>query len=112
MEKEEHIPEAQIERATSALVPFMRKWHLQLNPENLELMAYAVLKHAPGVLSEEELQRIEDDVSRIIDEDAAKARLLLAAQTAHVATLQPPKVPPLGPTGLERIGPGGPVTRD
>jgi len=112
MKKEEHIPEAQIERATSALMPFLRKWHLQLSPENLELMAYAVLKHAPGELSEEGLQRIEDDVSEMIDEDAAKERQMLAAQSAQVAASLPPEVPLPEPTGLQHIGTGGPISQD
>jgi len=65
----------------------MRKWHLELNPENLELMAYALLKYAPGDFNEEEWRRIDAEVSDLIDEDAAKARRMLEAQAAHVRGL-------------------------
>jgi hypothetical protein len=41
----EPTPE-QVERGTTALVPFVQEWGLPLNPENLDEMAYAVLKHA------------------------------------------------------------------
>ena len=40
----EPTPE-QTERGSSALVPFEQAWRLPLNPEELDEMAYAVLKH-------------------------------------------------------------------
>jgi hypothetical protein len=40
----EPTPE-QVERATGALVPFVREWNLSLNPEDLAEIAYAVLSH-------------------------------------------------------------------
>lgn len=33
-------------RAVSALIPFIRRWQLPLNPEDAEEVAYAVLLHA------------------------------------------------------------------
>jgi hypothetical protein len=41
---DEVTPE-QIERGSSALVPFVQEWGLPLDPENLDEMAYAVLLH-------------------------------------------------------------------
>jgi hypothetical protein len=35
----------QIERATGALLPFVKEWNLALNPEDLAEIAFAVLKH-------------------------------------------------------------------
>jgi len=34
-----------LERAVTALVPFVDEWDLSLNPEHLYEIAYAVLKH-------------------------------------------------------------------
>jgi hypothetical protein len=45
--------EAQLERAVTALVPFVQEWRLSLNPEDLEEMAYAVLTHANTDLTDE-----------------------------------------------------------
>src|ERR1022692_4252922 len=36
----------EVEKGADALVPFVRAWHLQLNPEDLDEMAYAVLLHS------------------------------------------------------------------
>ena len=43
------VPEPQpeqLERGIAALAPFVRAWSLPLNPENLSLMALAVLRYA------------------------------------------------------------------
>jgi hypothetical protein len=59
----EPTPE-QIERGTTALVPFVQQWGLPLNPENLDEMVYAVLKHArkTGPISAAEY----DDIDRAV----------------------------------------------
>jgi hypothetical protein len=36
----------QLEKGIAALAPFVRAWNLPLNPENLGLMAMAVLRYA------------------------------------------------------------------
>lgn len=64
--------EAEIYRGYSALYPFVKKWKLPLNPENLELMSYAVTKHSgkPGIetdITKEEEDHIDSDVSEMID---------------------------------------------
>jgi hypothetical protein len=33
-------------RGMAALMPFVRRWHLPLNPEDMEELVYAVLLHA------------------------------------------------------------------
>ena len=45
----------QVERATGALVPFVQAWNLQLNPEDLAEIAYAVLVHHDSPASWEEI---------------------------------------------------------
>jgi hypothetical protein len=56
----EPTPE-QIERGTHALVPFVQEWGLPLNPEDLDEMAYAVLRHAQatGPIAPEEWEAID-----------------------------------------------------
>lgn len=63
------VPQALIERGESALYPFVEAWHLPLNPENLELMAFAVLKHAMAE-GETNHEAIITDVRQLIEEDA------------------------------------------
>jgi hypothetical protein len=43
------------ERAVTALVPFVMKWRLPVNPEDLEEMAYAVLARADSTETHEEI---------------------------------------------------------
>ena len=45
-----------MERAVAALIPFVQEWHLPLNPENLHEIAWAVLVHADGDQTFEEIQ--------------------------------------------------------
>jgi hypothetical protein len=40
----EPTPE-QVERGAAALFPFVQEWGLSLNPEDLDELAYAVLRH-------------------------------------------------------------------
>ena len=40
------LTEGEIERAVTALVPYVQEWGLPLNPEDLQAMAVAVLTHA------------------------------------------------------------------
>jgi hypothetical protein len=42
-------------RAITALIPFVRRWELPLNPEDAEELAYAVLFHARSNQSAEEI---------------------------------------------------------
>jgi hypothetical protein len=51
----------QIERGSSALVPFVQAWNLRLNPEELDEMAYAVLKHGrrTGPIEDAEYEEID-----------------------------------------------------
>ncbi len=76
--------ETQFRRAGCALVPFVEEWKLSLNPENLDLMAYVVLKHASsqeGLDSAENYQQIDDSVRELINEDReSHARMLEAWQ--------------------------------
>lgn len=46
----------EVERGVAALVPFVRAWSLPLNPENLDLLAYAVLRHARSSLPLDEVR--------------------------------------------------------
>lgn len=45
----------QLEKGTAALVPFVQAWNLPLNPENLGLMAMAVLRYAQTDASFEDI---------------------------------------------------------
>jgi hypothetical protein len=52
-------------RASWALIPFVEEWKLSLNPEELDELAYAVLRHFDSDASWEELhasvrEQIED----------------------------------------------------
>jgi hypothetical protein len=49
------IQAVQLEKAIAALAPFVRAWSLPLNPENLSLMALAVLRYAPTDASFEDI---------------------------------------------------------
>jgi hypothetical protein len=45
-----------MERAVAPLIPFVREWELQLNPEHLYALAGAVLEHYDTGESWEELE--------------------------------------------------------
>jgi hypothetical protein len=67
----EPTPE-QIERGSSALVPFVQVWNLPLNPENLDEMVYAVLKHGrkTGPIADAEYEEIDRAVRAQLGEGA------------------------------------------
>jgi hypothetical protein len=67
----EPTPE-QIEPGSSALVPFVQAWRLPLNPENLDEMVYAVLKHArkTGPIADAEYGEIDRAVRAQLGEGA------------------------------------------
>jgi hypothetical protein len=46
--------QVEIHRGVTALVPFVQEWRLALNPEDLEEIAYAVLKHSHGPAVDED----------------------------------------------------------
>lgn len=65
-------------RAVTALTPFVRAFRLPVNPEELDVMAYALLRFAN---SAEELPAIAKAVDELIaDHLAAHARLREAMQ--------------------------------
>lgn len=64
-----------VERGTAALIPFVQRWDLSLNPEDLAEIAYAVLQHADTTTGYEEIHRL---VNEQLDEHQAKARSLYA----------------------------------
>jgi hypothetical protein len=72
----------QLEQAVEALVPFVKEWHLSLNPEDLELMASVVLMYGNGTYSSEEIARgveaqlawVKEQKSRMYEEWLGKPR--------------------------------------
>ena len=68
--------EQEVRRGTAALVPFVQAWNLALNPENLDLMAYAVLR---GVRSEASFEEIDQMARELIAEDAEADRRMKEA---------------------------------
>jgi hypothetical protein len=68
-------------RALTALGPFVRRWGLPLNPEDMEELAYAVLRHAQ---SNDDLDTITAAVDEQINEHQAKAQQLRQAMQAHI----------------------------
>jgi hypothetical protein len=68
-------------RAVTALGPFVRRWGLPLNPEDMEELAYAVLLHAR---SDDDLETITAAVHEQINEHEAKAQRLQTAMRAHI----------------------------
>ncbi|WP_250031269.1 hypothetical protein [Paractinoplanes maris] len=77
-------PEAgEVHRAVVALTPFVRRWDLPLNPEDMEELAYALLFHARSPLP---LDEIPAAVDRQIDQHEERARQLFEAMgRAHTA---------------------------
>jgi hypothetical protein len=75
--------EGEIERAVTALVPYVQEWGLPLNPEDLQAMAVAVLMHTH---SDETLEEIDAAERGWIGEDrAARERMLAAMEAAMEA---------------------------
>ncbi len=68
--------EQQMRRAAAALLPFARRWHLSLNPEDLDETGYATLR---DVNSDEDPEEIVEAVERQIDEQEIARRMLAAA---------------------------------
>jgi hypothetical protein len=66
----------QVERATTALVPFVQEWNLSLNPEDLAEIAYAVLVHHD---SDAHWDEIDAAVRAQIEEHRQKAEALSRA---------------------------------
>jgi hypothetical protein len=55
------LTEGEIERAVTALVPYVQEWGLPLNPEDLQAMAVAVLIHSRSDASHAEIDVFERD---------------------------------------------------
>lgn len=68
-------------RAVTALGPFVRRWGLPLNPEDMDELAYAVLRHAS---SNDDLDTITAAVEEQINEHQARAQQLRQAMQAHI----------------------------
>jgi len=68
-------------RAVAALGPFVRRWNLPLNPEDMDEIAYALLRHAHG---DEDVHSVQALVEQQINEHEAKARQLRDAMHADV----------------------------
>jgi hypothetical protein len=68
-------------RAETALVPFVRGFNLPVNPEELELMAYAVLRFAN---STDELPAIAQAVEVLIADHLAARERMIAAMWASI----------------------------
>jgi hypothetical protein len=71
---QEPTPE-ELQRAKAALIPFVHAWNLPLNPEDLDLIAYAVLFHRE---SDTTLADIQGAVDRLIEEDAAAHQRMMS----------------------------------
>jgi hypothetical protein len=76
-------------RAAAALGPFVRRWRLSLNPEDLEELAYAVLCHAR---TDEDVDTIEALVEQQINEHEAKTQQLRDAMQAHLNHRRDPRM--------------------
>lgn len=64
----------QLDRATAALIPFVQEWKLPLNPEDLDELAFAVLRHHDSDASYEEIQAAaREQIERV---NAASQRML------------------------------------
>lgn len=72
----------EVERGAAALVPFVRAWRLSLNPENLELMAYAVLVHSK---TDVPIAEIDTAVADLIKDDHDAAHRLYDEMRRHPA---------------------------
>jgi len=71
-------------RAAAALNPFVRAFNLPVNPEELGLMAYAVLRYT---YSDEPLAEVAAAVRELIDQHIADhQRMLRAMESRYRAT--------------------------
>jgi len=71
-------------RAAAALDPFVRAFNLPVNPEELALMAYAVLRYT---YSDQPLAQVAAAVQELIDQHIADhQRMLRAMESRHRAT--------------------------
>jgi hypothetical protein len=61
----------EMENAVAALIPFVKRWNLSLNPEDLYEIAGAVLSHAHSSASYEEIAKA---VEGQLDDYAARMR--------------------------------------
>ncbi|MBM2614730.1 hypothetical protein JIG36_04070 [Actinoplanes sp. LDG1-06] len=66
-------------RGVTALIPFVHRWSLPLNPEDLNELAYAVLLHARSGLP---LEEIPAAVEHQIDEHRRAAQELYESMKA------------------------------
>jgi hypothetical protein len=66
----------ELQRAVAALIPFVHTWNLPLNPEDLDLIAHAVLLHREDDTT---LADIPDAVERLIEEAAAAHQRMMSA---------------------------------
>jgi len=62
-----------VERGTAALIPFVQRWKLNLNPEDLAEIAWAVLEHADSTTDFDEVHVL---VHEQLDEFERRARSL------------------------------------
>jgi hypothetical protein len=73
--------EQEMHRALAALAPFVRRWRISLNPEDLHELAYAILRHAR---SNDDLNTITTAVNQQIDHHDANAQRLRATMQADL----------------------------
>lgn len=70
------LTQGEVERGTTALIPFAQEWGLSLNPEDLQAMAVAVLIHT---YSDETLEEIDAAERQWIKEDRDAHHRMVAA---------------------------------
>ena len=85
--------EEQMQRAAAAFHPFVRRWNLPLNPEDMDEIAYAILLHA---CSDADLHGIAEAVEKQIDEHEAAARRMFEAMQAQIDRQRPGSAERLG----------------
>jgi len=77
--------EQEMRRAVTALGPFVRRWGLPLNPEDVDELAYAVLRHAR---TSDDLYEIAAAVEEQIDQHETQAQQLRDAMQAQLERRQ------------------------
>ena len=77
--------EQETHRALAALAPFVRRWRISLNPEDLADLAYTVLRHAR---SNDDLDTITTAVDQQIDHHEAHAQGLQETMPADLERRQ------------------------
>ncbi|MBB4691254.1 hypothetical protein [Paractinoplanes abujensis] len=70
-------------RALVAFMPFVQRWHLPLNPEDMDEIVYALLLHSRSALSWDEITAA---VHHQIDEHEEQARRMSEAMGRAAAT--------------------------